>query len=243
MAYVLIIGAKSDIAKSLAEVYAKNNYNLYLAGRNIDEIEEFSNTLKEKNNIEIKLKEFDIVKFNLHEEFYKSLKERPFGVILVAGFNPEQKEAELNWKISLRSINVNYVGPISILNIAANEMEKNQKGFIVGISSAAGDRGRQKNYIYGSSKGGLSTYLSGLRNRLFKKGIHVLTVKPGFVETKMTKGLNLPKKLTAQPSEVADDIFAAQKNKKDILYTSWIWRYIMIIIKSIPEFIFKKTDI
>ena len=243
MAYVLIIGAKSDIAKSLAEVYAKNNYNLYLAGRNIDEIEEFSNTLKEKNSIEIKLKEFDIVKFNLHEEFYKSLKERPFGVILVAGFNPEQKEAELNWEISLRSINVNYVGPISILNIVANEMEKNQKGFIIGISSAAGDRGRQKNYIYGSSKGGLSTYLSGLRNRLFKKGIHVLTVKPGFVETKMTKGLNLPKKLTAQPSEIADDIFAAQKNKKDILYTRWIWKYIMIVIKSIPEFIFKKTDI
>ena len=243
MAYVLIIGAKSDIAKSLAQVYAKNNYNLYLAGRNIDEIEEFSNTLKEKNSIEIKLKEFDIVKFNLHEEFYKSLKERPFGVILVAGFNPEQKEAELNWEISLRSINVNYVGPISILNIVANEMEKNQKGFIIGISSAAGDRGRQQNYIYGSSKGGLSTYLSGLRNRLFKKGIHVLTVKPGFVETKMTKGLNLPKKLTAQPSEIADDIFAAQKNKKDILYTRWIWKYIMIVIKSIPEFIFKKTDI
>ena len=243
MAYVLIIGAKSDIAKSLAEVYAKNNYNLYLAGRNIGEIEEFSNTLKEKNNIEIKLKEFDVVKFNLHEEFYKSLEEKPFGVILVAGFNPEQKEAELNWEISLRSINVNYVGPISILNIAANEMEKNQKGFIVGVSSVSGDRGRQKNYIYGSSKGGLSTYLSGLRNRLFKKGIHVLTVKPGFVETKMTKGLNLPKKFTAQPSEVADDIFAAQKNKKDILYTRWIWKYIMIVIRNIPEFIFKKTDI
>ena len=243
MAYVLIIGAKSDIAKSLAEVYAKNNYNLYLAGRNIDEIEEFSNTLKEKNKIEIKLKEFDIVKFNLHEEFYKSLKERPFGVILVAGFNPEQKEAELNWKISLRSINVNYVGPISILNIAANEMEKNQKGFIVGISSAAGDRGRQKNYIYGSSKAGLSTYLSGLRNRLFKKGVHVLTVKPGFVETKMTEGLNLPKKLTAQPSDVALDIFSAQQKKKDILYTKWIWRFIMFFVKNIPEFIFKKTNI
>ena len=243
MAYVLIIGAKSDIAKSLAEVYAKNNYNLYLAGRNIDEIEEFSNTLKEKNRIEIKLKEFDIVKFNLHEEFYKSLKERPFGVILVAGFNPEQKEAELNWKISLRSINVNYVGPISILNIAANEMEKNQKGFIVGISSAAGDRGRQKNYIYGSSKAGLSTYLSGLRNRLFKKGVHVLTVKPGFVETKMTEGLNLPKKLTAQPSDVALDIFSAQQKKKDILYTKWIWRFIMFFVKNIPEFIFKKTNI
>ena len=243
MAYILIIGAKSDIAKSLAEVYAKNNYDLYLAGRNIDEIEEFSNTLKEKNNIEVKLKEFDVVKFNLHEEFYKSLKERPFGVILVAGFNPDQKEAELNWEISLRSINVNYVGPISILNIAANEMEKIKKGFIVGVSSVSGDRGRQKNYIYGSSKGGLSTYLSGLRNRLFKKGVHVLTVKPGFVETKMTKGLNLPKKFTAQPSEVADDIFSAQKNKKDILYTRWIWKYIMIVIRNIPEFIFKKTDI
>ncbi len=243
MTYILIIGAKSDIARSLAKIYAENNYNLYLAGRNINELEEFSNTLKEKNGIEIKLKEFDIVEFNKHEEFYKSLEERPFGVILVAGFYPEQKKAELDWEISLKSINVNYAGPISILNIAASEMEKKQKGFIVGVSSVSGDRGRQKNYIYGSSKAGLSTYLSGLRNRLFKKGVHVLTVKPGFVETKMTKGLNLPKKFTAQPSEVAKDIFNAQQNKKDILYTRWIWKYIMIVIKSIPEFIFKKTNI
>ena len=85
--------------------------------------------------------------------------------------------------------------------------------------------------------------MSGLRNKLFKKGIHVLTVKPGFVETKMTKDLNLPKRLTAKPKDVAYDIFTAQQKKKDILYTRWIWRYIMIIVKSIPEFIFKRTNI
>ena len=243
MSYVLIIGAKSDIARNLAEVYGKNNYNLYLAGRKIHELEKFSDDLKKRNNIEVKLREFDITKFNLHKEFYASLEEKPFGVILVAGFYPEQKKAELDWEMSLKSINVNYSGPISILNIASNEMEKNQRGFLIGVSSVSGDRGRQKNYIYGSSKAGLSAYLSGLRNKLFKKGIHVLTVKPGFVETKMTKDLNLPKRLTAKPKDVAYDIFTAQQKKKDILYTRWIWRYIMIIVKSIPEFIFKRTNI
>ncbi|MBL0709233.1 MAG: SDR family NAD(P)-dependent oxidoreductase, partial [Sulfurimonas sp.] len=107
----------------------------------------------------------------------------------------------------------------------------------------AGDRGRKANYIYASAKAAFSTYLSGMRNRLFESGVSVLTVKPGFVATKMTQGLDLPKKLTAQPQEVADDIFKAQQGGKNILYTKWIWRYIMLIIKHIPEFMFKKMSI
>ena len=122
-------------------------------------------------------------------------------------------------------------------------MEKNKNGFIVGVSSVAGDRGRKANYIYGSSKAAFSAYLSGLRNRLFESKIQVLTVKPGFVATKMTDGLDLPEKLTAQPEEVAKDIFVAQQKGKDILYTKGIWRLIMLIIKHIPEFIFKKLSI
>ena len=152
MKYVLILGAKSDIAKSLAQIYAKNGYSLYLAGRQIAKLEPFANKLKSKNNINIKLKEFDITKFNSHKSFYDSLDEKPFGVILVVGYYPEQKKAETDWETSLKSINVNYVGPVSILNVIANEMEKEQKGFIVGVSSVSGDRGRQKNYIFVTNK-------------------------------------------------------------------------------------------
>ena len=113
----------------------------------------------------------------------------------------------------------------------------------MGISSVAGDRGRKTNYIYGSSKAAFSAYLGGLRNRLDSSGVSVLTVKPGFVATKMTQDLDLPEKLTAQPNDVAEDIFNAQQKKRNILYTKAIWQLIMLIIKHIPEFIFKKLSI
>ena len=140
-------------------------------------------------------------------------------------------------------MDTNYTGLVSILNIVANDFEKNKNGFIVGISSVAGDRGRKSNFIYGSAKAAFATYLSGLRNRLFNLNVHVLTVKPGFVETKMTEGLNLPVKLTAKTEEVANDIFKAQQKGKNVIYTKWFWRYIMLIIKNIPEFYFKKMSI
>lgn len=131
--------------------------------------------------------------------------------------------------------------------IASGEFElssKNEKDlFIAGISSVAGDRGRASNYIYGSAKAGFSAYLSGLRNRLAKCGVNVLTIKPGFVATKMTSGLYLPPKLTVMPEQVANDIFKAQQSKKSILYTKKLWFFIMLIIKHIPEFIFKKMSI
>ena len=107
---------------------------------------------------------------------------------------------------------------------------KRKSGFIVGISSVAGERGRQSNYIYASSKSAFTIYLDGLRNRLFTSNVHVLTVKPGFVYTKMTHHLNLPKLLTANPSKVAQDIVKAQQKKKNILYTLWFWKLIMLII-------------
>src|SRR5690606_12784913 len=116
-------------------------------------------------------------------------------------------------------------------------------GTIVGISSVAGERGRQSNYLYGSAKAGFTAYLSGLRNALFSDNVHVVTVLPGFVYTKMTENLNLPKLLTAQPSEVADAIYAAVQKKKNTIYVRWFWKWIMLIIKCIPEFIFKKLKL
>ena len=161
------------------------------------------------------------------------------GVIVVAGYMAEQKTCENDWSKTLNTINVNFTGAVSILNIIANDMEQNKNGFIVGVSSVAGDRGRKANYIYGSAKAGFSAYLSGLRNRLYESGVKVLTVKPGFVNTKMIAKLDLPAKLTAQPEDVAKDIFIAQQKGKDVLYTKPIWRVIMMIIKMIPEWKFK----
>lgn len=243
MSYVLIIGAKSDIAKEVAREYAKNGYNLYLSGRNISEIEDLKNDIKIRSNVDVNLKKFDITDFDSHEQFYNLLDPKPLGVIVVAGYMVEQKICESNWSKTLNTINVNFTGAVSILNIIANDMKKNKNGFIIGVSSVAGDRGRKANYIYGSAKAGFSAYLSGLRNRLNESGVKVLTVKPGFVATKMTAGLDLPPKLTAQPEDVAKDIFNAQKKGKDILYTKGIWRFVMLIIKHIPEFMFKKMSI
>ena len=243
MSYVLIVGAKSDIAKETARIYAKNGYNLYLAARDTNELEDFKNDLEVRSSVSVELLDLDLTAFDTHEAFYNSLTEKPLGVIVVAGYMTEQHKAEQEWSESLNTINVNYTGAVSLLNIVANDFEQERRGFIVGVSSVAGDRGRKTNYIYGSAKAAFSAYLSGLRNRLYESGVSVLTVKPGFVNTKMTEGLALPAKLTAQPDEVAKDIYKAQQSGKNILYTKWIWRYIMLIITNIPEFIFKKLSI
>ncbi len=243
MNYILIVGATNEVSKELAKIYAKERNNLYLAGRNISKLKDFADDLMKNHNINIELKELDIEKFNTHHDFYNSLEEKPNGVIILTGYYPEHKSAMHDWDLTYRSVNVNYAGPMSILNIISHDMENRKKGFIIGVSSVSGDRGRRKNYIYGSSKSAFSTYLSGLRNRLYENGVHVLTVKPGYIYTKISEKNNLPRKLTAQPIEIAKDIYKAQQSKKDIIYTKWSWKYIMFIVKNIPEFIFKRTNI
>jgi decaprenylphospho-beta-D-erythro-pentofuranosid-2-ulose 2-reductase len=243
MDYILIIGAKSDIAKAVANKYAENGYNLYLAARKSSELQNFANDIKIRNQKDVKCIDFDVLDYNSHQNFYNSLEEKPIGVISVVGYLGEQEKAQNDFEESQKIMDTNYTGVVSVLNIVANDFEKNKNGFIVGISSVAGVRGRKSNFIYGSAKAAFTTYLSGLRNRLFRSNVHVLTVKPGFVATKMTEGLDLPKKLTAQPKEVANDIFKAQQKVKNVIYTKWFWRYIMLIIKNIPEFQFKKMSL
>lgn len=243
MEYVLIIGAKSDIAKAVAKKYAENGYNLYLAARNSSELQKFANDIKIRNEKEVICLEFDVLDYASHQNFYDSLAEKPVGVISVVGYLGEQEKAQNDFEESQRIINTNYTGIVSLLNIISLDFEKNKKGFIVGISSVAGERGRKSNYIYGSAKSAFTTYLSGLRNRLYDSNVKVLTVKPGFVATKMTENLDLPKKLTAQPEEVAEDIFKSQQKGKNVLYTKWFWEWIMCIIKNIPEFHFKKMKL
>jgi short-subunit dehydrogenase len=243
MKYILIIGAKSDIAKEIAIIYAKNGYNLYLVCRNSKELDSFCSDLHIRYTIDVKAYDFNVVSFDTHKDFYDSLLIKPFGTIFVAGYMAEQEKCEANFNTSLNTINVNYTGAVSILNIVSQDYKKTKQGFIVGISSVAGDRGRSSNYIYGSSKAALTSYLSGLRNSLSSYGIPVLTVKPGFVYTQMTKNMDLPKLLTNTPQNVAKEIFKAQQKGKNVIYTKKIWWLIMLIIKHIPEFVFKKIKL
>ena len=243
MDYILVIGAKSDIAKALAKKYAENGYNIYLAARNSIDLQDFANDCSIRYDKKVKCIELDVLDYQSHQIIYNSLVEKPIGVISVVGYLGEQEKTQSDFDEAQKTIDTNFTGLVSILNIVANDFEKRKHGFIVGISSVAGDRGRKSNFIYGSAKAAFTTYLSGLRNRLFKSKVHVLTVKPGFVNTKMTADLNLPTRLTAQPNEVANDIFNAQIKRKNIIYTKWFWRWIMLIIKNIPEFQFKKINL
>ena len=243
MSYILIIGAKSDIAKATAREYAKHGHDLYLAARSSDELQEFADDVTVRTQRAVNLVELDILDYKSHQEFYNKLDEKPLGVISAIGYLGEQKKAQANFTEAQQIMDTNYTGVVSLFNIIANDFEKRKSGFIVGISSVAGDRGRKSNYIYGSAKAAFTAYLSGLRNRLYDAQVHVLTVKPGFVSTKMTEGMDLPEKLTAQPEEVAEDIYKAQQKGKNVLYTKWIWRWMMLIIRSIPEFQFKKMSI
>jgi len=243
MSYVLIVGAKSDIAKAIAKEYAKQGYDLYLAARNTCEFEAFASDIAVRTQKTVKTIELDILNYQSHQRFYDQLEEKPVGSIIAVGYLGNQEKAQSDFNEAKRIMDTNYTGIVSLLNIIANDFEQRKSGFIVGISSVAGDRGRKNNYIYGSAKAALTTYLSGLRNRLCDAQVQVLTVKPGFVATKMTEGMNLPKKLTAQPEEVAKDIYKAQQKGKNVIYTKWIWRWVMLMIKMIPEWKFKKLSI
>ena len=134
----------------------------------------------------------------------------------------------------------NYLAPALFLGEVANRMERRGSGTIIGISSVAGDRGRGSNYIYGSAKAGFTAFLSGLRNRLAASGVHVITVKPGFVDTKMTEGMKLPPLLTAQPGEVGRAVLAAERKRRDAIYVRPLWLPVMTVIRLIPERVFKK---
>ena len=183
------------------------------------------------------------MKEQLQKDFYNNINTKPDIVITCIGYLDNQKNSEQNFEEAKNSINSNYIGLVSILNIIANDLEKKLSGTIVGISSVAGDRGRSSNYIYGSAKAAYTAYLSGLRSRMSNYNVKVLTVKQGFIKTKMTENLELPMYLTASSNQVALDIIKALRKSKNVIYTKWIWRYIMFIIKIIPENIFKNIKI
>jgi decaprenylphospho-beta-D-erythro-pentofuranosid-2-ulose 2-reductase len=243
MAYLLIIGARSDMASALARKYAANGYDLYLAARNARELHAFAADITVRTGRKAMCLELDVRDCRSHRLFYEALETRPAGVISAAGYLGDQQLAQTRFGEARTIIETNYTGLVSLINIIAADFSERQSGFIIGISSVAGDRGRKQNYLYGSAKAAFSAYLSGLRNALAAAGVQVITVKPGFVATRMTAEMDLPALLTARPERVADDIFTAQQAGKDIVYTLWIWRWIMLLVRMIPEKLFKRMNI
>ena len=243
METVLILGAASDIGMAIARKFASQKYNIQLAARNPERLEPLQSDIKIRYAVACTLHAFDALDFQSHFIFFENLNPRPAVVVAVFGIMDEEEDAFAHWEIALRMINTNYTGAVSILNIAARYYASVKKGVIIGISSVAGDRGRASKLIYGSSKAAFSAYLAGLRNKCFKENVHVMTVKPGFVYTRMTENMALPKLLTSTPAELADITFDGFRKKKNVIYIKWFWHYIMLIIKNIPEFQFKKMKL
>ena len=240
---VLILGAKSDIGIALAHEFAKTGNQIFLAGRNIYELENEKKKLEMENSVKVSLYEFDALDLSNHSEFIDKLTVLPSIVISTIGLLGDLNENEINLQKFSNIMRSNYEGPASIFLLFAKKFEERGRGKLVGFSSVAGERGRAKNYIYGSAKAGFTTFLSGLRNKFSSKGVQVLTVLPGYVSTKMTKNMNLPKFLTAEPNKVAKDVVIALKKNKNVIFTPVIWKLIILVLKLIPENIFKRTKI
>ncbi len=237
---VLVIGASSDIAIALSKKFASHGFNLQLAARKKSHLDKQIQFLSQKYHIKINSHELDIFSEKRFKEFILSLDALPDVVIMTVGMLGNQKNDEQSIEKTQLIFRANFEGPSLFLTEIANHFESRRSGTIIAISSVAGERGRASNYIYGSAKAGFSAFLSGLRARLNGSNVHVITVLPGFVDTKMTKNLKISSFLKISPEKLANIIFNSYQKKREVTYSGIFWRIIMLIIKVIPEKIFKK---
>ena len=240
---VLILGGRSDIGLAIAHRFAAAGHPIQLAARNAEGLAPEKTDLEVRYRVKVTLHEFDALDPEATGRLITELPELPGIAVSAVGLLGKQEEAERDAEAARQILRSNFEGPALVLAEIANRFEARGSGTIVGISSVAGDRGRATNYVYGSAKAGFTAFLSGLRNRLAKKGVHVLTVLPGFVATKMTEGHDLPPKLTATPQEIAEAVARALDRRRNVIYVKPVWALVMLIIRNIPEPIFKRTRI
>jgi hypothetical protein len=240
---VLVLGGSSDIGLAVAKRFAREGHPIQLAARQPQELEAEKSDIELRHGVKVTLHPFDALDIKSHENLVDRLPALPDVAVCAVGIMGDQKESERNPAAAILVMRSNYEGPANIIAILANRFEQRRAGTIIGISSVAGERGRRSNYVYGSAKAGLTAFLSGLRNRLANAGVHVMTVLPGFVDTRMTAGMNLPSALIVSPEALAETIYGAYRKKGDVVYSMTIWRLIMLIIKAIPESIFKKMKL
>lgn len=243
---VVVLGATSAIARAATTEFARNGYTIVLGARDQDENEILAKDIEVRCGVNVLAVPFEAEDFATHQPVFD--RSREFlgdaleGVLVCFGLDGSQVDAQADFAEARRMIEVNYTAAASILEIFARYFETLKRGFLAAVSSVAGDQAKQSNYFYGSAKAALTAYLQGLRNRLFRSGVHVLTVKPGFVDTKMTFGAP-GLFLVATPEKAGRDIYRAIQNHRNVIYTPWFWRYIMLILGYIPEVLFKRLKL
>lgn len=241
---MIVLGSNSEVAQAFVEKTLNEGEKfskIFLFTSNKETTEKFAKHLEVKYVQQSEIIELDLLKTIDFGQLDKIDSDLLFCATGYLGDGTE--EGLYDNRNTEKIIDVNYANLVPVLNFFAGKMERQRAGTMIVLSSVAGDRGRQSNFIYGSAKAALTAYLSGLRNYLFSRKVHVLTIKPGFMATKMTEGLPLNPKLTASPKQAADGIYKAYKQKKNVAYVLPVWSIIMLIIKNIPEFIFKKLKL
>lgn len=244
MRKVLIVGASSAIAEAVARLFAAQGDMLYLAGRRAEALEAIAADLRVRGAARAQTEVMDANTIERHAALLDNADAALGGldtVLIAHGTLSDQAACQKSVALTFQELHTNALSVIALLTLVATRFEAQRSGTIAVISSVAGDRGRQSNYVYGTAKAAVSTFLSGLRQRLHKSSVHVVTIKPGFVDTPMTRGF--PKGLLwAQPERVARDIVTAMEKGKDVVYTPGFWRVIIWIIESLPEKIFKSLS-
>ena len=242
---VLLIGATSAIAQAVARLYAGRGARLLLVGRRLDALQANAADLRVRGAAAADTAVLDANRIEDHAAAIEQAWQHWGGldVALVAhGMLPDQASAQASVGETLSCLQTNATSVIALLTDLANRFEFQGSGVIGVISSPAGDRGRASNYVYGAAKAAVTNFASGLRHRLFRKGVRVVTVLPGFVDTPMTA--NFPKgPLWAKPERVAADIVQALDRRNGTLYTPWFWRWIMLIVTRLPQALFLRSKL
>jgi len=245
MKNVMIFGAASAIAIETAKKFAADGTSLYLVDLSIERLQAVADDILVHHNTSIEIEVLNALDYDKHEELINRAAEKLGGldaVLIAHGTLADQEETQKTSEAIVREFNINCLSVISLASMAANYFEPKKAGCVAVISSVAGDRGRQSNYLYGAAKGGVSIFMEGLRNRMDQHGVNILTIKPGMVDTPMTA--HMPKgPLFAKADAIGLGIYKAMKNGKDVAYLPGFWKLVMFIIRHIPESIFKKLKL
>ncbi len=241
---VLVLGATSSIAIATMRQLAAPDMHFMLVARNRDRLTAIAQDLLTRGALAVDTWVMDLDNTTAHPEMLATAVERLGRIdlaLIAQGVLGDQRAAEVDFEAAAAILHTNFIATVSLLTWLGNYFQAQGGGTLAVVSSVAGDRGRKSNYVYGASKGALNVFLEGLRNRIDRDGVHVLTIKPGFVATPMTA--HVPHNaLFASPGQIARGIWKAIERRRDVVYLPWFWFWIMLVVRAIPSRFFKKMN-